>query len=342
MPIIAIAGAVIAGVIAAPAVGAVIAGGFAALDLAGALAITAAVGATLGAVGAITKDKGLMTAGLVIGGIGAVGAIASSFGAFSSTSSLFGTSTDVASDVAFAQSGQAAAAADDAMLGYYGVESAVNITPSVLGTSAENAASAGDFVQSFSQVAPITPVTTNALSDVVPAAAPNVADQTAAVVGGPSSVQPGVVQPNIPTNPTPVSAPVAPAVTGAPAAAGTTTDQTAAAGNFEASLSKMNKPGMLAGIMDFTKNNPMASYGLIQAAGSFISGATNPLTPAQIDSMNAQAAANRANTVVTNQIAANMAGGVPVARVRPVNSAPVTGMPTGGMINTGSVTGVPA
>lgn len=90
MPVIAIAGAIIAGIGAEGAVAGIIAGGLSTLSVAGALSIVTAVGATLGAVGAVTGNKGLMTAGMVIGGIGAVGGLASAAGLFDGTASLFG------------------------------------------------------------------------------------------------------------------------------------------------------------------------------------------------------------------------------------------------------------
>ena len=101
MPVIAIGAAALAVGEAAGAIGAVISGGLGALTLTGALEITAALGATLGAVGVVTKDKSLQMAGLVMGGIGGVGALASSaglFGAEASTASLFGDSTAAAAD----------------------------------------------------------------------------------------------------------------------------------------------------------------------------------------------------------------------------------------------------
>lgn len=100
MPVVAVVGAVVAGAIAAPAVGAFVGG--AALSLTGALEITTAVGATMSAVGSVTGDKGLTTAGAIVGGVGAVGSLVSSSGLLDSASSLFGDGANVAGQTATA------------------------------------------------------------------------------------------------------------------------------------------------------------------------------------------------------------------------------------------------
>lgn len=76
--------------------------------------------------------------------------------------------------------------------------------------------------------------------------------------------------------------------------------------------------------------------GVIQAGSSFIAGATNGLTPAQIAALNAQAEANNANAARQRQETANMQGPLPVATRTP----PVTGAPQG-MINTPAAPRIP-
>lgn len=68
--------------------------------------------------------------------------------------------------------------------------------------------------------------------------------------------------------------------------------------------------------------------GAIQAAGSFIAGATSSLTPAQVNALNAQAAANQAAANLSTLQQSNIRSGIPVAS-RPglVNSPNVTGAP---------------
>lgn len=79
---------------------------------------------------------------------------------------------------------------------------------------------------------------------------------------------------------------------------------------------------VLSGIQDFTKSNPLVSYGILQAGGSLLSGLTSTLTPAQVSALNAQAAANNAAAGLTQQQTANLAMPKAVA-----SSSPVTGTP---------------
>lgn len=102
---------------------------------------------------------------------------------------------------------------------------------------------------------------------------------------------------------------------------------------------------MWSSFRDFiaTPGGGTTAAAVARAAGSFISGATNELTPAQISAYRAQAQANIASANLSNQQAAtierqrnNLSGAVPVAsrRTRPglMNTAalpqqPVTGVP---------------
>lgn len=65
--------------------------------------------------------------------------------------------------------------------------------------------------------------------------------------------------------------------------------------------------------------------GVVQAGMSFLGGATNGLTPAQIAALKAQAAANNAAANLAKMQQANMSAPLPVA----TRSPPVTGAPTG-------------
>lgn len=120
--------------------------------------------------------------------------------------------------------------------------------------------------------------------------------------------------------------------------------------------------GIFSKILDFTHNNPLATYGLLQTAGSFLSGATNQLTPAQIAQLNSQANANNAAAALTQLQTRNLSAPKAVASTTPVTGTPqtlvpptvptvqpVTGVPTNqlaGLINStprlAPVTGVPA
>jgi hypothetical protein len=81
------------------------------------------------------------------------------------------------------------------------------------------------------------------------------------------------------------------------------------------------------GILSFSKNSPLATYGILQAGGSLLSGLTSTLTPAQVSALNAQAAANNAATALTTQQTANLAGPKSVAQSAPVTGTPATLVP---------------
>jgi hypothetical protein len=103
---------------------------------------------------------------------------------------------------------------------------------------------------------------------------------------------------------------------------------------------------LLSGIGDFTKNNQMLSYGILQAGGSLLTGAFSTLTPAQVTALDAQAAANNAASALTAQQTANLAMPKSVASSSPVTGAPAQLVPSpAGFINQAprpQVTGVPA
>ena len=91
-------------------------------------------------------------------------------------------------------------------------------------------------------------------------------------------------------------------------------------------------PSTWDGIREFLKNNDRLLSGVVQAGSSFIAGATNGLTPAQIAALNAQAEANAAAANLSRTQQANMSQPLPTAWRTPVAAAPVTGAPAG-MIN---------
>ena len=68
-----------------------------------------------------------------------------------------------------------------------------------------------------------------------------------------------------------------------------------------------------------------AIMGALQAGGSFLAGATNPLTPAQIAQAQAQANANNAAAGLTNLQVSNLSQPIPVASI---------GSNASGLINT--------
>lgn len=364
MPVIAVVGAVVASAIAAPAIGAVAAG--AALSVSGALEITAAVGATMSAVGVVTGNKSLTTAGAVIGGVGAVGSLASAAGLIDGSTTLFGDGAANAGQTAVAASaGQSAANAvpgvagadtggndvvaamnpESGLTGFTG-----NASPATVGTANLPGISANPATAVNAAETPDATLTdtgsaapTSSLINPAPAAAANatppssVISPQAATGAAPSPAAPVAAVPG-------AAAPTAPAI---PSVVPVTPSQV---------TGEMSNPGAsvyLNGILDFAKNNQLVTYGAIQAGGALISGMFNPLTPAQISAMDAQAANNRAAAALTTQQTQNIQSGQPTASQAQPSAAPisVTGRPaatvaTPGMINTmpqsAAVTGIAA
>lgn len=344
MPVIAIGGAIIAGIEAAGAVGTVLAGGFAALDTIGALSITAALGATLGAIGVVTHDKTLSMAGLVIGGIGAIGSLASAAGLFDGTSSLFGSASDAAASsfpdsvaVTDQIAGSGIGGASDAAGASSGIVDSFGAVNTQALDPATELAQQTDAAAGLGQTAGTgaTPV-----SQASGAAGTTPVTGVTSATGAPSTSSALLQQPTVP------SAPSAP-VTGAPSAPtvpGASIESELPGGAPQAAIDAATnpKPGFLGGLSKFISGDKsgMIGYGLIQTGGSLVEGLFNPLPAAQVDALSAQAAANRAAASISSQQAANMAAPIPVASRTPQ----VTG--STGLINsrppTSAVTGAPA
>ena len=343
MPLVAvgIAGASLA-LGGASAIGAVVAG---TATLATTLTAVATIGAVTSAIGAVTGSKALQTAGLVMGAVGGVGALAANAGLFgegATTESLFGS-------------------ADSAAV------TAPDITPDIgtIDASTPDISASldkgGDFINAInSNTSPATAASQGAQTA---AAAPPAAAQAASVTGpGGGVLQAGKDasvfndgQAEVPSGQTGLintGAANSPASTGAlppsqagvpqgagavPAAPGMATPTAAApsapsapaAGAAPASTSTWHN------ILDFANKNPIVAYSAINAAGALISGMFNPVTPAQVNALNAQAAANNATAAQTAQQTANMKQGVPVA----TRTAANTGLINTAPVKTANVTG---
>lgn len=336
MPIIAIGAAIIADVgVGAAGFGAVLAG---TASLGTTLAVVGAVGATLGAVGAVTGVKGLQTAGMILGGIGGIGSLAASAGLFgdsasAATSSLFGDTSDVATQAAADSTSAANLIADStgATAGLGAVTSSG--LPDIINTlNPPSDAFTGATTPITGQTPP--PVSSDLVSSDTSTGS-NFGSQAQDAGAGPplpsgSPTTTGIINTSAAPPPSaiiaggtpgnPVTAP------GAPGAAAPVTPAApqVAAGNVDIEGNPVaSSPGILGGIMNFASKNPLMSYGLVQAAGSFLSGATNPLTPAQVDALDAQAAVNNQAANLSKTQQANMAQALPVASRTP---SPVTGL----------------
>ncbi len=325
---------------AVTAVAASVGVGIAATALTVGFTTIAAVGAVVGVVGQVTHNKVLSMVGLGLGAVGGIGALAAGAGLLGSGAGLLGeapttaAAADAASagtiDSVAASSGLGNASAAEEMLGLPAAGSAE------AGGAAADAASGlslGDVTKGLDVAKQILPADSSAPPDIghatgsagganTSADALNAAELTKIQNAGGSLL-----------NATPPAA----SVTGAasitplvppPAAPGTgvVPDMNAAA--FKSSTDALGmKPtdeggGTFDGILKFANKNPVVALGALQAAGSMLSGFSNTVTPAQVNALNSQAAANDAATALVKQQTANL--NMPKATAQ---SAPVTGAP---------------
>lgn len=211
-----------------------------------------------------------------------------------------------------------------------------------------------------------------------PSADPMAIPQGSGIYNAPGDAVRYAQQPGNPANPTAAAtptpppgaaAPAAPQVTGNTASADSLINSSAPTGANGITTARVgsipvqsaldplqnanNSGGSIFGdIWRFVRSNGSLSAGILMAGGSFINGALNGLTPAQIDLARAQAQQNIAAANLYNQRAAmeqqmlaNMNGPMPVAS-RAARPSPVTGQVTGqpappppGLINQPRVTG---
>ncbi|MDE2467143.1 MAG: hypothetical protein KGO02_26035 [Alphaproteobacteria bacterium] len=359
MPVVAVVGAV-AGMAmgGAAAIGSVIAG---TATLATTLEAVAAVGATVSAVGAVTGDKGLMNAGLIMGGIGGVGALAANaglFGAAATSEPLFGSASSAASSSAAnaintvtidpnmdAFAGGSAIqplatvsptqdvlnsltqpSMSDLQSGIVSPEGALN-TGSTLATTPLNdqmAATAGN-ANALTQNPASTLATGNPVSTPNPAGGNVIPPSPVEVPKGAGTVTglPGAVAPTAP------SSGLSTSEQDLLAGAGATNAQPVTQASLDAAV-KATQPGSFGHLLAFAGKHQVVTYGVLQAGGALVSGLFSPVTPAQVNALNAQAAANRAGAALTQQEVANMKSGIPVATR---SASTVTGKPQG-LINT--------
>lgn len=326
MPVVAVIAAV---AIDAGAIGAIAAGTLTTLG-----AITA-IGATVGAIGAVTKNKTLSMIGMGLGLVGGIGTLAQSAGLFESSASLFGSSASTAD--------AATAAGAEAFSG-----TAAETFGDAAGTAgATGAASAADLVSAAGDLngAALDPVGAINATSIAPATGNAASIVTGGAEGSPlaQALSPSATPATLMGGPA-ADTVGATGVTGATSAADTAAGAAAFSGT---GMAAPPQPGMFGRLMDWAHNNQTLAMGVLKAGGSFISGLTNPLTPAQIDALNAQADANRAAAALLTRQAANVGQPLPTISGAPVQSAPVTGVPGGSLINNRPVsapliTGTPA
>lgn len=333
MPLIAVAVAVFADVTATTALVAGTLGTFEAIG---------AVGATISAIGAVTGNKALSTAGLILGGVGGLGSLASAAGVIGdpSVGSIFGSDATSAAD-SVSDEGQAAFSGtttsdtgDSLDLGDGASGDLINNVSSAAGTP-------GNAVDTAATTSAATPPPTSA--GAVPTAPASTSQITGATdlqptegdvnVSQPTTAQPTAVNANPPiasiasgTAPGATAAATPGAAPGAPSAPGAAAPAATAAPVAPSAPSSTSGTSGIMGFLSKGDNAGLLGMGAIQAVGSLVAGATNPLTPAQINQLNAQAAQNQAAANLQTMQNTNLAQPIPTASR--ANSAPL------GLINT--------
>lgn len=339
------------------AIGAVIAG---TATLATTLTAVATVGATLGAIGAITKDKTLSTIGTVMGAVGGIGSLAANAGLFgeaATTESLFGAAPatadqmggDVASSLTANEASQTMSEADayaaagipmdptSPLMGMTGDVSAENVLPTdaMTGTTDATSGDANSLINGTPSGTGIKSLTSS-----------NVDEATNTLVKGEGggTLPSGSPADSVSPSGAGAQAAAASAAPSPPMAGGAIPDvkipgQTFLGQDGVTYVSDGTKWAAQTGFFGSLLKSPMAQYGVIQAAGSFLSGAFDPLKPAQVEAMNAQATANKASAAFTTQQTQNMQGRLPVASRVTGTPAPIMG---GSLINGAPVTGTVA
>jgi hypothetical protein len=272
------------------------------------LAAITAIGATVGAVGAVTHNKTLSLIGAGIGIVGAIGTLASGAGIFDNVSSLFNASPAAG-----------AGASGLADTGSLWTGTVADLPGAAASGAAESLADTGTL---WTGTTAELPGAINATAALAPAEGNAAALLSGGQGGAPLS---GALS---------EGASAAGAVPNIAAEANAAVPAGASAYNteyIEKGLSAMSSSATPpSGLMAWANKNPLLAFGAIQAGGSFISGLTNPMTPAQIDALNSQAEVNRQTAELLKRQMNNQGAAIPSA---------VTGKPalSAGLINSKTV-----
>jgi|SRR5580765_8158004 len=337
----------------------------------------AAVGAVTSAVGMVTHNKALSIAGAVLGGIGGVGALASSAGVFGAASAAsVAPATPAAADIASAGTVSFIDSGNFAAEGAGAVEGANVVSAADVAASAAALPTAVD-TGSFAAQGAAGIGLSEALGAAKPALGLFNTTQEPTGTGTPSQPEldahAALVNKGLATGNAPPPAAVLPSNVPGGNAPLTSAGQNAAGQGVpggdqplsgrslvgDAALrNQQDNKGAFDTVLNFAKENPLVSLGVLQAGGSLISGWTSQsLTPAQIKAYEAQANANDAATALQKQQTANLAMPKAVASSTPVSGQaqlvpvnlrpPPVPSPQGGFINappvtTPAVTGVAA
>lgn len=309
------------------------------LTIGSVLAITGAVGATVGAIGTLTGNKTLQIGGMALGAVGAIGGIAGMAGAFAGAGSLAGEAGTAAggidSEIANWSSYGATAATD---AGNWAAGASQDVIGAITGTTPPpDTLVTAPMSSALPGTPPLEGPGSMAAAETVAGSSPNVpgsapgsaAPATNAVPAAPGGATTGTPAPGDSvqaTTPGPYQSTVDP-VTGVgnvslkPGAAQPVTPlETTPAGSWDS-------------IMAWVEKHPSLALSGVTAASSFLSGAFNPKTPAEVNALNASANRNQAEvgligaqTGLINQQLAN-ASAVPTATRTRTNPG------TGGLIS---------
>ena len=334
-------------------------------------AVLGAVGATLGAIGSVTKNKTLQMVGLGLGVVGGIGGIASSAGVFGSEAgSIFtpassgGASLTGDTGATFADSltpattggsGQAAGFVDngtwDAAPAAAAGAPAANLSstptaaldPSAQLAMAPNAANATDQVSAAATAAPDGAGASQ--SDIAGGSGLGSPKVPSASAGTEGQTQ-GLVTPDKPlggVTTQPQQSQVSPFDSGQPATAGaakTASVATTGTDQVQAGMDPSNPAGWLGrqfdGITAWAKENPVLASGLVSGGFGLLKGLVPTTTDSTNNANNATAQANLALARLRDQQQANIAAPKAVAYSPPVGTAPGVGNPAAalaGLIN---------
>ncbi len=305
------------------------------------LAAVTAIGATVSAVGAVTGNKTLTLVGAGLGIVGAVGSLASGAGVFDNVSDLFSSSS--------AGAGAGGSSIFD-NAGLYDAEAGGSAAAAETASDASMLNATGGVIPGAINTSSLAPPAALAPAEGNAAAIETGGDTTGALA---QSLSPGAGG----TGTINSTAGAAAGSSAADATSGASVpDFFHTSGLYDAAAGGPIRAGGGAGIdaggglMAWANKNPMLAFGAMQAGGAFISGLTNPMTPAQIDALNAQSEVNRATAELIKRQNANQAAPLPTATVtgrvapttaglintKPVGTAMITGAP-----NTGGGTAAP-
>lgn len=282
MPVVAVAAAAVLDI---GVIGTAITAGIGAVT---ALAAITAIGATVGAVGAVTHNKTLMMIGAGIGIVGAVGSLAFGSGALGTVGDLFGPTSMSAADTA-------TLGADAASLGSQAadtVTAALGVPAAEVGGGVINAA--GAFTPSY---IPGGSFEMGATASQRYASAMGTAGDTTGAAAGT------------------LSKGVADTATAAASETPHLDAYVSGSGYMPGALPKYNIPDLSGGtaskLMSWAEDHPTLAFGAMQAGGSLLSGLTNPVSPAQIEALNAQAEVNRQQAALLKKQAENQNAAIP-------------------------------